>query len=118
MSTRAASPDVNAGIITSRRRSWGPCMTSMYRRVPAASTGRPTVREATAHAVPKVNVGPEKTDSSREPIADPLGMLRVRVGVRKRRLVPDDHGRVDRAAFNPRAVAFEAGCCALDHTLP
>ena len=46
------------------------------------------------------------------PTADPLGLLRVRVSVRKRHAVPDDHDRVDRAGFNPRAVTFETDCCA------
>ena len=72
------------------------------------------MREATAHAVPQGVVEPEKTDSSRRPAADPLGPLCVRFGVRKRHAVPDDHDRLDRAGFNPRAVAFETGCCALD----
>ena len=59
-------------------------------------------------------VGPAKTDSSRGPAADPLGPLCIPVDVRKRLVVSDNHGRVDRAGFSPLSVAFETGCCALD----
>ena len=73
MSIHSAYSDVGVLIITSRRRLWRLYMTLMYGRVPAASTGWPTVREATSHAVLRVPQDPRK----RTPAA---GLLPIRSG--------------------------------------